>query len=38
MAKGGNLADALAKAKAVKDKAVEIMTSLGMQVPEGAKG
>ena len=36
--KGGNLADALAKAKTVKDKAVEIMTSLGMQVPEGAKG
>jgi len=36
--KGGNLTDALAKASAVKDKAVGIMTSLGMQVPEGAKG
>jgi hypothetical protein len=36
--KGGNLTDALAKASAVKEKAVGIMTSLGMQVPEAAKG
>ena len=34
---GGNLADALSKAKTIKDKAVEMMTTLGMQVPEGAK-
>jgi hypothetical protein len=34
---GGNLADALSKAKTLKDKAVEMMTTLGMQVPEGAK-
>jgi hypothetical protein len=33
----GNLADAMAKAKAVKDKAVEVMTTLGMQIPEAAK-
>ena len=33
----GNLADAVAKAKTLKDKAVEIMTTLGMQVPAGAK-
>jgi len=36
--KEGGLADALAKAKSVKEKAVEIMTTLGMQVPEAAKG
>jgi colicin import membrane protein len=36
--KGGNLTDALAKAGTVKDKAAGIMTSLGMEVPEGAKG
>jgi hypothetical protein len=36
--KEGGLADALAKAKSVKAKAVEIMTTLGMQVPEAAKG
>ncbi len=28
---GGNLADAVSKAKTVKDKAVEMMTTLGMQ-------
>jgi hypothetical protein len=36
--KEGALADAAAKAKAVKDKAVEIMNTLGMQVPGAAKG
>jgi hypothetical protein len=36
--KEGGLADALAKAKSVKGKAVEIMTTLGMKVPEAAKG
>jgi hypothetical protein len=35
--KEGGLADALAKAKSVKEKAVEIMTTLGMQVPAAAK-
>ena len=35
--KAGGLADALAKAKSLKEKAVEIMTTLGMQVPEAAK-
>jgi len=34
----GNLADAVSKAKTIKDKAVEMMTTLGMQVPAGAKG
>ena len=34
---GGNLADAISKAKSLKDKAVEMMTTLGMQVPAGAK-
>jgi len=34
---GGNLADAVSKAKTLKDKAVEMMTTLGMQVPGGAK-
>lgn len=33
---GGNLTDAMAKAKTVKEKAVEVMTSLGMQVPAAA--
>ena len=36
--KEGALADATAKAKSVKEKAVEIMNTLGMQVPEAAKG
>lgn len=35
--KGGNIADALAKANAVKAKATEIMTTLGMQPPAAAK-
>jgi hypothetical protein len=35
--KGGNIADALAKANAVKGKATEIMTTLGMQPPAAAK-
>ena len=34
---GGNLADAVSKAKTVKDKAVEMMSTLGMQVPAGAQ-
>jgi hypothetical protein len=33
---GGNLADATAKGKMVKEKAVEVMTALGMQVPAAA--
>ena len=33
---GGNLADAMAKANDVKGKAVEVMTTLGMQVPAAA--
>jgi len=33
---GGSMADALAKATTVKDKAVEVMTTLGMQVPAAA--
>jgi len=33
---GGNLTDALAKANTVKEKAVEVMTALGMQVPAAA--
>ncbi len=36
--KEGAIADAVAKAKSVKEKAVEIMNTLGMQVPEAAKG
>lgn len=36
--KAGALADAAAKAKSVKEKAIEIMNTLGMQVPEAAKG
>jgi hypothetical protein len=35
--KSGNLADAISKANAAKDKAVEVMTALNMQVPEAAK-
>ena len=34
--KGGNLMDAVGKAKTVKEKATEIMNSLGMKVPEAA--
>lgn len=33
----GNLTDAVAKAKTVKDKAIEIMTTLRMQAPAAAK-
>ncbi len=33
---GGNLTEAVDKAKAVKDKAVEIMNTLGMKPPEAA--
>ncbi len=33
---GGNLMEAVTKATAVKEKAAEIMTALGMQVPEAA--
>jgi len=33
---GGNMADAMAKAATVKEKAVEVMTTLGMQVPAAA--
>jgi hypothetical protein len=33
----GNLNDAVAKAKTVKDKAVEIMTTLGMNIPPAAR-
>ncbi len=33
----GNLADAVSKAKTLKDKAMEMMTTLGMQIPAGAK-
>lgn len=35
---GGNIADAVAKAKIVKDKAVEVMSTLGMKAPAAAKG
>jgi DNA repair exonuclease SbcCD ATPase subunit len=34
---GGNLADAVSKAETVKGKAVEMMNTLGMQVPAGAE-
>lgn len=34
--KSGNMTDAVAKAKAAKDKAVEIMTALNMTVPQAA--
>ena len=33
---GGNMADAVSKAKTVKERAVEVMTTLGMQVPAAA--
>ena len=33
---GGNVADAMGKAKLVKEKAVEVMSTLGMKVPAGA--
>jgi hypothetical protein len=33
---GGSIADALAKANTVKDKTVEVMTTLGMQAPAAA--
>ena len=35
--KEGNLADALAKATTVKEKAAEIMSTLGMQLPQAAQ-
>jgi hypothetical protein len=35
--KAGNLADAVGKAKLVKEKAVEIMHTLGMKAPEAAQ-
>jgi len=35
--KEGSLADAMAKAKTVKEKAAEIMTTLDMKVPEASK-
>lgn len=35
--KEGNLADALAKATTVKEKATEIMSTLGMQLPQAAQ-
>jgi hypothetical protein len=31
------MTDAISKAKAAKEKAVEVMTALNMQVPEAAK-
>ena len=31
---GGNMVDAIAKAKTVKEKALEVMKTLGMPVPE----
>jgi hypothetical protein len=34
--KSGNMTDAVAKAKAAKDKAVEVMTALNMRVPQAA--
>lgn len=36
--KGGNLADAVTKATAVKAKAAEVLTTLGMPVPDALKG
>jgi hypothetical protein len=35
--KGGNLAEAVTKANSVKEKAVQILKTLGMPVPEAAK-
>jgi hypothetical protein len=34
--KSGNVSDAVAKARAAKDKAVEVMTALNMTVPQAA--
>ena len=36
--KGGNLTDAITKGSAVKTKAAEVLTMLGMPVPEALKG
>ena len=36
--KGGDLADAIAKGSGVKAKAAEVMTTLGMPVPDALKG
>jgi hypothetical protein len=36
--KGGNLMDAVSKATAVKTRAAEVMTTLGMQVPDALRG
>jgi hydroxyethylthiazole kinase-like sugar kinase family protein len=36
--KGGNLLDAITKATAVKTKAAELLTMLGMPVPDALKG
>jgi hypothetical protein len=35
---GGNLADAIAKGTVVKTKAAEVLTTLGMPVPDALKG
>jgi vacuolar-type H+-ATPase subunit H len=35
--KGGNLADAVTKANTLKEKAVQMLQTLGMPVPQGAK-
>lgn len=35
--KGGNLADAVTKANSIKEKAVQMLQTLGMPVPQGAK-
>jgi type I site-specific restriction-modification system R (restriction) subunit len=35
--KGGDLADAVAKANSIKEKAVQMLQTLGMPVPQGAK-
>ena len=36
--KGGNLMDAITKGSAVKTKAAELLTMLGMPVPDALKG
>ena len=36
--KGGNLLDAITKGSAVKTKAAELLTMLGMPVPDALKG
>jgi hypothetical protein len=36
--KGGNLVDAMAKGASVKTKAAEVLTTLGMPVPDALKG